>query len=228
MLAEIVPHKQIPQLSETVTKADLELLRRFGSEGFLLHSQVQAMGVEKGVEHLAERGFLDLGYWLPEGSQERQPYLWRLNGNAQRVLAYRSGLRYQPHATLTAQLLADWIEAQGADTWWSVSNEPYLITELNLPASAERFAEALRAKRQGLLLAVPADSPFQDKQLSELGDLASPGIVELRFGNRFLKLAWEDDWRDWRLQEDRGMADFVKRREAQFALDRALYGEPTR
>jgi hypothetical protein len=180
--------------------------------------------VEKEFERLHLQGFLDLGYWLPEGSQEKQPYWWRLNGNARRVLAYRTGLRFQPHSFLSTHLLAEWIEAQGAETWWTVSNEPYLMTELSFPASAPKLAEALRTKKQHLLIALPAGSQLQGKHLSDLGELSSPGIVRSRYESPLLTLSWSDDWRDWRLLEDRGMAEYMKRRDAQFALESARTG----
>jgi hypothetical protein len=104
----------------------------------------------------------------------------------------------EPHATLAAADVADWVERQGPDSWWTVDGDPWLTSYVSFPCPCDVLVKWLRRRA--------------DRRLVVLGD---PGEAEpeavldaLVFndevGSRVLAMRWEGApvTEVWELYED--------------------------
>jgi hypothetical protein len=135
-------------------------------------------------------------------------------------------VRDEPHYRIASSELADWLEAQGEDIWWTVDGEYLLGDRLPLPAPADELAPLLRKINRTLLVADQRDTPIGrgetitaqdlDGLVKRLGDniILRKGPRPLWMSNRTFALVWEgldDAW--WMLKEDQWMTQ-VEREDA--------------
>jgi hypothetical protein len=136
-------------------------------------------------------------------------------------------LRDEPHYQVASSDLADWLERQGTDIWWSVDGDPSLIWRISLPCPAD----VLRRINRPLLVRDLNNAPMargQNITARELNQLVSyfgddvpcavsgprPGEEE----DRVFYLAWPDRGDEWMLIEDRRTTE-EERREAALVRD---------
>jgi hypothetical protein len=139
-------------------------------------------------------------------------------------------LRDEPHYQIAASELADWLERQGTDIWWSVDGDPSLIWRISLPCPADVLAAELRRIDRPLLVRDLNHAPMargQQITAQKLDELVAdrddvPCAVSGRrpgTGNDcVLYLAWPDRDEEWMLLEDSPTTDLY-RREAALAHD---------
>ncbi len=123
-------------------------------------------------------------------------------------------LRDEPHYQVASSELADWLERQGTDIWWSVDGDPTLIWRIHLPAPADVLAAELRRINRPLLVRDLNKAPTargQQLTVQDLDQLVAdrddvPSAVSGRrpgTGNDcILYLAWPDRDEEWMLVED--------------------------
>jgi len=108
----------------------------------------------------------------------------------------------RPHYRLKSVDLADWIDNQGEEIWWSVDGDWVLMGLLNLPCPPEELSAELRKINKMLIVLDPKDSGWGQ----EIGLDDIPDLIELDpAGNRQLLLAWVDRGEDWLLVEDEAL-----------------------
>ncbi len=139
-------------------------------------------------------------------------------------------LRDEPHYQVASTELADWLERQGTDIWWSVDGDPTLIWRIHLPCPADMLAAELRRINRPLLVRDLNKTPTargQEITAQELDQLVAdrddvPSAVSGRrpgTGNDcILYLAWPDRDEEWMLVEDSETTELY-RREAALAHD---------
>jgi hypothetical protein len=135
-------------------------------------------------------------------------------------------LRDEPHYQVASTELADWLERQGTDIWWSVDGDPYLTGRISFSCPADVLAAELRRINRPLLVrdlhnALTArgqriTAQELDNLVSYFGDDVPCTASGRRPGeedDRVLYLAWTDRGDEWMLFED-GETTAAERREA--------------
>jgi hypothetical protein len=113
-------------------------------------------------------------------------------------------IRKQPHYTLPAIALAEWLESQ-PDKWWSVDGDPLLTSIVDFPCPSDELAPVIRRVGKNLLLQDknPASQAHGEEiagnQLDELADTRN------RKHRKIFLLTWADSDVDWLLLEDEAM-----------------------
>ncbi len=69
------------------------------------------------------------------------------------------GLRDEPHYQIEPSKLADWLESQGTDIWWSVDGDRFLTGRISFPCPADELASLLRQVNRPLLVRDLSNSP---------------------------------------------------------------------
>src|SRR5713226_505151 len=80
-------------------------------------------------------------------------------------------LRDEPHYTIASSELADWLEGQGTDRWWSVDGDPLLTGRLSFPCPADEVAGELRRIKRPLLVLDRRKNPTGDGEPIQARDL---------------------------------------------------------
>jgi hypothetical protein len=122
-------------------------------------------------------------------------------------------LKDEPHYTIAAAELADWLEGQGTDRWWTVDGDPLLTGRLSFPCPADELAAELRRINRTLLVQDRRPTaPGQgeriqardlDALVTRLGDnVQAKGTKPAWANDRLLFLCWEDRGDEWLLVED--------------------------
>jgi hypothetical protein len=114
-------------------------------------------------------------------------------------------IKDEPHYTISASELADWVEAKGAGSWWSVDGDPLLMGEVPFPCPAKQLATALRRITKPLLvLSGEPDADGRNILAADLDRVALRDSGE----DRVLTLSWagSDADGEWVLVEDRDAA----------------------
>jgi hypothetical protein len=90
--------------------------------------------------------------------------------------------------TLSADLLAEWLEKKAPDVWWFLDGEREVSSRQALPAPGEDLAEAFR--RHGGRLAVVREEPgaLAAGEIMDIDSLAR--LFEADAEGRALELAW--------------------------------------
>jgi hypothetical protein len=139
-------------------------------------------------------------------------------------------LRDEPHYQIASSELADWLESQGPDIWWSVDGDPILTGRMSLPAPADELAAELRRINRLLLVLDPSKSPASrgqeitaqelDKLATRPGDeipMPGPGPRPAWMDDREFYMAWADRGDEWMLVEDRETTEEERREAARLA-----------
>ena len=122
-------------------------------------------------------------------------------------------LRNEPPFTLPSEALADWLERQGADRWWSVDGDPLLTGRLSFPCPADELACELRRIHRTLRVHDLRDPPVGHGELNAPavldalvtrlgGNGDADGRTEAGENDRLLVLSWDDRGDVWLLVED--------------------------
>jgi hypothetical protein len=112
----------------------------------------------------------------------------------------------EPHFELPASALANWIERQGVDRWWSVDGEPFLTRLMPFPCPGDELAAELRRIDRPLLVFDKSRNPeargqvIGEDKLDELVDRLGDDVTT---ANRLLYLSWKGSDEPWLLVEDR-------------------------
>ena len=114
---------------------------------------------------------------------------------------------------VSAAVMADWIEQQGADRWWTVDGDPVLTGRLSLPCPGDELANELRivnlplivfSEANGAASIAPLDTERLDAFVRYWGaaqSIESGGTHQS--GARMLVLAWQrTPDSEWLLLED--------------------------
>lgn len=120
-----------------------------------------------------------------------------------------------PHYEVHSAELAEWVEQQGAEQWWSVGSDRYLGERLGGPCRSDELARVLRRANRSLLVLEPQKSPTaQGQQITaaEIGSLlqkTDTTVFELNkvaiprwAHDRYLWLSWKGESGAWELSED--------------------------
>jgi hypothetical protein len=113
-------------------------------------------------------------------------------------------VKEKPHYTLSAENLADWLEAQ-PDKWWSVDGDPLLTSVVDFPCPSDELAPVIRRVGTNLLI--------QDKnsESSAHGEVIAKEKLDIladtanRRHRRIFHLSWANSDLDWLLLEDEAM-----------------------
>ncbi len=107
--------------------------------------------------------------------------------------------------------LADWLEAQGPDLWWTVDGDDLLLGTITLPTTADRLAARLRMVNKTLIVLDPLDlqpGPLDPTtiDLNEIADKDNPRH------ERIFCMRWDDPKYpgEWLLCEDKYSAELAK------------------
>jgi len=117
-------------------------------------------------------------------------------------------IRQRAHYRLTTSELAQWLDQQGDDCWWSIDGDPLLTGLVSLPCPSGELAEALRQIRIPLLLQ-DKDNNSQAAGQSVLAEDLDRLAVTDNQGNRSFLLGWAHAPASdlgWLLVEDRETA----------------------
>jgi hypothetical protein len=112
----------------------------------------------------------------------------------------------ESHYELPASALANWIERQGADRWWSVDGEPLLTGLIPFPCPGDELAAELRRIDRPLLVFDRSRNPkamgqvIGEGKVDELVDRLGDDVTT---SNRLLYLSWKGSDEDRLLVEDR-------------------------
>lgn len=99
-------------------------------------------------------------------------------------------------------VLADWLQAQGDDTWWNIDGDEELSEVLRLPCTADELASELRKVRRKTIWIL--GNPGKWSKLQE-GPEVFDQVAEDEGGARVLYLTWGDPAAVWVLAEDIGV-----------------------
>jgi hypothetical protein len=122
-------------------------------------------------------------------------------------------LRDEPHYAIASTELANWLERQGTDRWWTVDGDPLLTGRLSLPCPADELAEELRRINRPLLILDQRKPPVGqgesitasdlDALVARLGDNIHTTEARTAWAlNRLFCLCWQDRGDEWLLVED--------------------------
>lgn len=141
------------------------------------------------------------------------------------------GLRDEPHYQIEPSKLADWLESQGTDIWWSVDGDRFLTGRISFPCPADELASLLRQVNRPLLVRDLSNAPTAcgqqvtaqelDKLVGHLGDAVhatDTGPRPAWMNDRVFYLSWPDRGDEWMLIED-GETTEAERRDAALAQD---------
>jgi hypothetical protein len=117
-------------------------------------------------------------------------------------------LQDEPHFEIEATDLADWLDQQGVDCWWSVDGDPLLMGELSFPCPGDDLAAKLRVISRTLLLFDPQERPDSQGQRVSREELSDLAWVHEQTGDRVFRLGWKQaaSDSDWVLAEDKETA----------------------
>jgi hypothetical protein len=127
---------------------------------------------------------------------------------------------YGPHVEVPSPLLADWLELQGADCWWTVDGDTVLSGRLSFPCPGDELAAELRSINKPLLLAAEDDKSAPQGEAATAADLDrlvgsadGPAGFEAKKGERerWFFLCWKGAEEDWFLQEDRLTSELARK-----------------
>ncbi|MBC8117533.1 MAG: hypothetical protein H7062_24305 [Candidatus Saccharimonas sp.] len=115
--------------------------------------------------------------------------------------------------TVSASELADWIERQGTDRWWTVDGDPVLMGRLSLPCPGDELAQELRVVNLPLVVFAETneaaskqvlDGDGLDALVRRWGAVPPSGVDgSHQSGARMLVLAWQrTPDSEWLLLED--------------------------
>lgn len=133
-------------------------------------------------------------------------------------------IQHGPHYRLHSTDLADWLERQGIDIWWTVDDDPILMTRISLPGPADELAALLGRLNRPLLVEDRREKPAGHGESISVPELDA---LFLRYGDgvpfkgqppawaneRMLSLSWDGSDNDWLLMED-SMETEASRRDA--------------
>ena len=110
-------------------------------------------------------------------------------------------VRDNPHYTVRAESLADWIERQ-PDRWWVVDGDPLLMSLVDFPCPGDELAPVIRRIGKDLLLQEIASNRNGG---GEVGADRLDALCDTSDNHqqKTLLLAWEDSDIDWLLVEDK-------------------------
>ncbi len=216
MIAELVPHADIPDLAARITPEMLSVLSEIQRTETLRPSAGRDGEKDRVLRRLVELGLVD-----GDEDARGEPRMYRINANGSRALFYRTGIRSGPHYELAPATLADWIEDQDRGMWWAVSGDPLLTSLMSFPCAAADLVGRLRKMRRVLLVRAPKSD--QDAKGQPIGKEKLDELVERKVDyradwpspppgsrDRFLSLCWKDLLPDWQLWEDGWAADRMK------------------
>ncbi len=116
-----------------------------------------------------------------------------------------------PEVPLAASELADWLDRQGADVWWSVDGDWLLNGRVSFPNTGDTLAAEIRRIDKPLILYVDVEDVVLPPKVTadNLGDLAY--IDQLR-QDRVFRLRWASSppADHWLLLEDKESAELYK------------------
>ncbi len=72
------------------------------------------------------------------------------------------GIKDGPHFEIRSDALADWIDRQGEDRWWTVDGDPLLTGRIAFPCPGDELAAELRRINRRLLIRVRNGRPDAD------------------------------------------------------------------
>ncbi len=140
-------------------------------------------------------------------------------------------LRDEPHYQVESSELADWLESQGTDIWWSVDGDRFLMGQMSVPCPADELAALLRRINRPLLVRDLSNSPSArgqqvtarelDKLVGRAGDdiqLTGSRPRPAWLNEREFYLAWPDRGDEWMLIEYVETTE-AERRDAALAQD---------
>ena len=111
-------------------------------------------------------------------------------------------IRDLPHYRINAAELANWLDGQGDESWWSVDGDPILTQRLDFPCPGADLAESLRKSGKILLLLDPRETPIAAGEMIS-GDQVDVVESKDHSGDRVFQLCWEESPDvDWLLVED--------------------------
>jgi hypothetical protein len=220
MIAGEVPDPQIPGLAGQL---DAELVEALG----YLHRREIIPNDEKlspqRHEHLVRLAQLGLASTGSSHASPSEGEPWSSNYNGLRVLGYLASTHRFSHYRLSNLILADWLDAQGRETFWTVRYDPLLTSLLSYPAPGPKLAQSLRRFRRMLLVRAPNDPDANGQLLTDpealdrLVRVATQDAPPVRQDDpraqeRFFRFCWEDAIQDWILRErDRHLVTELQR-----------------
>ena len=110
-------------------------------------------------------------------------------------------IKEQPHVSISAEELADWLASQPED-WWFIDGDPVLIHMIYTPAPGDELAEAVRKIKKRILIfdrtegSTARGEPITADRLEQLADRDN------NRNERVFLCCWEDSDRQWLLAED--------------------------
>jgi hypothetical protein len=113
-------------------------------------------------------------------------------------------LKSDPHYTLSAAELADWIESQ-PDKWWSVYGDDYLLLAVDSPCPSDELAPAI--PRVGKDILVWDKTPGSQARGERIKADRLPTIADygLQTHHMMFVMAWADSDEVWELVEDKAL-----------------------
>ena len=121
-------------------------------------------------------------------------------------------LRDLPHFKVEASDLAQWLDVQGASSWWSVDGDPRLMGLISFPCLSEDLATLLRRFKEPLLVLDPKERPGSRGVHASFDEIDGLVYIEEESGNRLLRLGWAHSKHDsdWLLIEDKDIARMMQ------------------
>jgi hypothetical protein len=113
-------------------------------------------------------------------------------------------MKAEPHYTLPAAALAEWIESQ-PDKWWAVDGDPLLTSVVDFPCPSDELVPVIRKEGKDLL--VRDKTPGSTAHGESIGADKLTGLADFtkRRHRMFLILAWGDSDDGWVLREDEAL-----------------------
>jgi len=125
-------------------------------------------------------------------------------------------IQSEPHFEVPSTELAEWIEKQGTNIWWSVDGDPFLTERVMFPCPGDELADALRRFNRSLLIIDPKKRQTAQGQIIRAAELDSvvylmgsnvqynyDGEKPLWMDDRVFCCRWKDAKEEWLLMEDR-------------------------
>lgn len=116
----------------------------------------------------------------------------------------------QPHYTLHANVLAEWLELQGSDSWWTVDGDPWLTQRVSFPCPGDELAIQIRSVGKDLFLLDVDDREDACGQSVARGQIDSLAFQDAE--GRAFQFSWKGDPSntDWNLVEDKESAALAR------------------
>lgn len=100
-------------------------------------------------------------------------------------------IKDHPHYVVSSRILADWLDSQDDESWWSIDGDHYLSGLLSFPCPSDELSPVLREMNKDLLIQDLKNRRSAKGQRIGTSDLDKLCVKD-QLGNREFLCQWAD------------------------------------